>query len=200
MMWRWLQLHTVSLRWNWRVRALILVHSAGPASLTFMLCPIHGAGPCCRYCDEAGAPTEQYPFNPNGSPSGIAALCSHDGRHLAMMPHPERCFLTWQQPWYPQDLGLKPSGALRLNGWCLWFFSRGRGKVRVRVIVGGWKYVCVCVYGVHILLIQQPLHMQALAHGSNCSRMHGSGVRRWQLSTEGWLVHTMSLRPTNAPF
>ena len=47
----------------------------------------------------AGTPTEAYPFNPNGSPDGIAALCSPDGRHLAMMPHPERCFLAWQLPW-----------------------------------------------------------------------------------------------------
>eukprot|EP00850_Spirogloea_muscicola_P008078 SM000042S15345 [mRNA] locus=s42:439990:449765:- [translate_table: standard] len=54
-----------------------------------------------RYCDDGGEPTEQYPFCPNGSPGGIAALCSPDGRHLAMMPHPERCFLMWQFPWYP---------------------------------------------------------------------------------------------------
>lgn len=40
--------------------------------------------------------TEEYPFNPNGSPDGMAALCSPDGRHLAMMPHPERCWLDWQ--------------------------------------------------------------------------------------------------------
>lgn len=40
------------------------------------------------YVDDAGAPTEVYPFNPNGSVDGIAALCSPDGRHLAMMPHP----------------------------------------------------------------------------------------------------------------
>ena len=45
--------------------------------------------------------TEAYPFNPNGSPDGIAALCSDDGRHLAMMPHPERVFTTWQWPWMP---------------------------------------------------------------------------------------------------
>ncbi len=51
------------------------------------------------YCDASGAATEQYPFNPNGSLEGIAALCSPDGRHLAMMPHPERCFLMWQNPW-----------------------------------------------------------------------------------------------------
>lgn len=63
-----------------------------------------------QYCDPSGSPTEAYPFNPNGSPNGIAALCSPNGRHLAMMPHPERCFLTWQQPWYPQNLGLKVDG------------------------------------------------------------------------------------------
>jgi len=40
--------------------------------------------------DDEGAITESYPFNPNGSPAGIAGLCSPDGRHLAMMPHPER--------------------------------------------------------------------------------------------------------------
>ena len=61
-----------------------------------------------RYCDERGAPTERYPFNPNGSPDGIAGMCSADGRHLALMPHPERCFQMWQHPWYPRELGLDP--------------------------------------------------------------------------------------------
>jgi phosphoribosylformylglycinamidine synthase len=46
-----------------------------------------------RYADDAGDATEAYPFNPNGSPHGIAALCTPDGRHLAIMPHPERTFL-----------------------------------------------------------------------------------------------------------
>jgi phosphoribosylformylglycinamidine synthase len=41
-----------------------------------------------RYVDDANEATEVYPFNPNGSVDGIAALCSPDGRHLAMMPHP----------------------------------------------------------------------------------------------------------------
>jgi phosphoribosylformylglycinamidine synthase len=63
-----------------------------------------------RYVDSEGKPTETYPFNPNGSPLGIAALSSANGRHLAMMPHPERCFLTWQLPHYPKDLGLDPYG------------------------------------------------------------------------------------------
>eukprot|EP00879_Flechtneria_rotunda_P005989 GHRR01006298.1.p1 GENE.GHRR01006298.1~~GHRR01006298.1.p1 ORF type:complete len:1281 (+),score=448.03 GHRR01006298.1:710-4552(+) len=63
-----------------------------------------------RYVDASGQPTETYPFNPNGSPLGIAALSSANGRHLAVMPHPERCFLTWQLPFYPKDLGLDPYG------------------------------------------------------------------------------------------
>ena len=54
-----------------------------------------------RYVDAGGAITEAYPANPNGSPAGVAALCSPCGRHLALMPHPERCFLGWQAPWAP---------------------------------------------------------------------------------------------------
>ncbi len=55
------------------------------------------------YVDDEGTPTEKYRFNPNGSPFGIAAFCSPDGRHLAMMPHPERSFLLWQWPWIPEE-------------------------------------------------------------------------------------------------
>lgn len=77
-----------------------------------------------RYVDDSGEITEKYPFNPNGSPHGIAALCSSDGRHLALMPHPERTFLKWQWPWMPEDLkrDLKASPWLRLfqnaRTWC----------------------------------------------------------------------------------
>jgi phosphoribosylformylglycinamidine synthase len=45
----------------------------------------------------------EYPGNPNGSPEGIAAICSDNGRHLAMMPHLERAFLPWQWAHYPDD-------------------------------------------------------------------------------------------------
>ncbi len=37
-----------------------------------------------------------YPANPNGSPFNTAAICSDDGRHLAIMPHPERALFPWQ--------------------------------------------------------------------------------------------------------
>jgi phosphoribosylformylglycinamidine synthase len=57
-----------------------------------------------RYVDDDAVPTEAYPFNPNGSPNGIASLCSPCGRHLAIMPHPERCVLKWQQGYLPPYL------------------------------------------------------------------------------------------------
>ena len=57
-----------------------------------------------RFVDDESRITGSYPFNPNGSPAGIAGLCSPDGRHLAMMPHPERSVLTWQWGWMPEDL------------------------------------------------------------------------------------------------
>ncbi|KAH7548137.1 hypothetical protein JRO89_XS14G0072200 [Xanthoceras sorbifolium] len=63
-----------------------------------------------RYCDDDGSPTAVYPFNVNGSPLGVAAICSPDGRHLAMMPHPERCFLMWQFPWYPKHWTMDKKG------------------------------------------------------------------------------------------
>lgn len=55
------------------------------------------------YVDPDGNATEAYPYNPNGSKEGWTALSSPDGRHLGMMPHPERCFLTWQWPWMPES-------------------------------------------------------------------------------------------------
>ncbi|XP_054263875.1 phosphoribosylformylglycinamidine synthase [Macrosteles quadrilineatus] len=54
-----------------------------------------------KYVDDNSEPTERYPFNPNGSVGGVAGVCSQDGRHLALMPHPERCTLSWQQPYVP---------------------------------------------------------------------------------------------------
>ncbi len=57
-----------------------------------------------RFVDPDHAPSERYPFNPNGSPRGITALCSPDGRHLALMPHPERLSTQlWQWPWRPPE-------------------------------------------------------------------------------------------------
>jgi phosphoribosylformylglycinamidine synthase len=53
------------------------------------------------YIDNKGDPTEKYPYNPNGSIKGVASICSSNGRHLAIMPHPERSYLKYQIPWSP---------------------------------------------------------------------------------------------------
>jgi len=45
----------------------------------------------------------EYPGNPNGSDGAIAALCSADGRHVAMMPHLERAIFPWQCAYYPAE-------------------------------------------------------------------------------------------------
>ncbi|HMN92934.1 MAG TPA: phosphoribosylformylglycinamidine synthase [Hydrogenophaga sp.] len=52
-----------------------------------------------RFVDNHGAATEQYPFNPNGSPDGLTAVTTADGRFTAMMPHPERVFRNIQMSW-----------------------------------------------------------------------------------------------------
>ena len=57
-----------------------------------------------RFVDNAGAATEQYPFNPNGSPAGLTAVTTADGRFTAMMPHPERVFRNIQMSWTSGDL------------------------------------------------------------------------------------------------
>ena len=44
-----------------------------------------------------------YPGNPNDSDFSVAALSSHDGRHLAIMPHIERSLFAWNWPYYPAD-------------------------------------------------------------------------------------------------
>ena len=52
-----------------------------------------------RYVDHQGAATEAYPLNPNGSPGGLTAVTTADGRFTAMMPHPERVFRNVQMSW-----------------------------------------------------------------------------------------------------
>ena len=49
-----------------------------------------------RYIDNRGAVASGYPFNPNGSPDGLAGVTTADGRFTIMMPHPERTFRSVQ--------------------------------------------------------------------------------------------------------
>src|SRR5450755_2014316 len=54
-----------------------------------------------RFVDNRNEMTERYPYNPNGSPHGIAGLTTRDGRFSILMPHPERVFRTVQMSWHP---------------------------------------------------------------------------------------------------
>ena len=80
-----------------------------------------------RFVDDEGEPTTEYPLNPNGSPQGIAALTSPDGRHLAIMPHPERSFLSWQWGWIPEEW----KGKTTASPW-LKIFQNARNGARDR--------------------------------------------------------------------
>ncbi|MCJ1364014.1 hypothetical protein MMC16_003123 [Acarospora aff. strigata] len=58
-----------------------------------------------RYIDTHSLqPTEKYPFNPNGSPDGVAGVRTPDGRVLALMPHPERTVLGGVGSWIPEGM------------------------------------------------------------------------------------------------
>ena len=76
------------------------------------------------YTTPDGLATEQYPYNPNGSPNGWTALCDKSGRHVAMMPHPERVphLHNWHYipPELKETLEASPwlTCAQNLREWC----------------------------------------------------------------------------------
>ncbi len=74
---------------------------------------------------------EQYPGNPNGSQYQAAAVCSADGRHLAMMPHLERSIFPWQ--WAHKEDGLQTA---QITPWMEAFVNARR-----------WVAECVETFG-----------------------------------------------------
>ncbi len=58
-----------------------------------------------RFVDGRGEVATRYPQNPNGSPGGVTAVTTADGRVTIMMPHPERVFRSVQLSWRPRDWG-----------------------------------------------------------------------------------------------
>ena len=63
-----------------------------------------------QYVDASGKPTEEFPANPNGSPTGIASLVSADGQVIGMMPHPEAHLSRLNHPAWP--LRVRDGGSL----------------------------------------------------------------------------------------
>ena len=72
-----------------------------------------------RYVDHHRQPATRYPYNPNGSPAGIAALSNADGRVTITMPHPERSVRSVQNSW-------RPDGAGEYSGWMRLFRNARR--------------------------------------------------------------------------
>ncbi len=93
---------------------VVVSHGEGRADFSAHgdLAKVHTA---LQYIDGTGEVTQTYPLNPNGSPQGIAGVCSTDGRVTIMMPHPERVFRSAQMSWCPDDWqGSELSGWYRL--------------------------------------------------------------------------------------
>jgi phosphoribosylformylglycinamidine synthase len=63
-----------------------------------------------QFVDHRGQATEAYPFNPNGSPDGLTAVTTADGRFTALMPHPERVTRNATLSWRPKRWGDLDSG------------------------------------------------------------------------------------------
>jgi phosphoribosylformylglycinamidine synthase len=82
-------------------------HGEGRAELDAAgLAALEAAGlVAARFVDGRGEVAASYPANPNGSPGGVAAVTSRDGRITVMMPHPERVFRTAQMSWHPAEWG-----------------------------------------------------------------------------------------------
>ncbi|MFC1554787.1 phosphoribosylformylglycinamidine synthase I [candidate division KSB1 bacterium] len=49
---------------------------------------------------DSGEPTEEYPYNPNGSVNGIAGICDPSGRIFGLMPHPEAFLSPYNHPFW----------------------------------------------------------------------------------------------------
>ena len=58
-----------------------------------------------RFVTPDGQVATTYPANPNGSPDGLTAVTTPDGRFTAMMPHPERVQRNAQLSWTDAPIG-----------------------------------------------------------------------------------------------
>jgi phosphoribosylformylglycinamidine synthase subunit PurQ / glutaminase len=74
---------------------------------------------------KTGAPTTEYPLNPNGTPFGIAALTDPTGRLFGLMPHPEAFLHRTNHPrWTREELPEEGAG-LKLFRNAVEFVRRG---------------------------------------------------------------------------
>ncbi|HEX8788479.1 MAG TPA: phosphoribosylformylglycinamidine synthase, partial [Telluria sp.] len=83
---------------------LAIAHGEGYADFSLTGDPASVIG-ALRYVDNRGQATEQYPFNPNGSPGGLTSVTTGDGRFTVMMPHAERVARSVTMSWHPDGWG-----------------------------------------------------------------------------------------------
>ncbi|HZY18508.1 MAG TPA: phosphoribosylformylglycinamidine synthase [Ramlibacter sp.] len=81
---------------------IVVAHGEGYANFAHRGDPARAIA-AMRFVDHHGLPTETYPLNPNGSPGGLTAVTTADGRFTAMMPHAERVFRNAQMSWSGGD-------------------------------------------------------------------------------------------------
>ena len=101
---------------------VVVAHGEGRAE--FAAGDIEKAHIAINYIDNYGEATEYFPANPNGSPNGITGLTTIDGRVTIMMPHPERCFRTLQNSWYPDNWGEDGAWMRMFRNARLWISQR----------------------------------------------------------------------------
>jgi phosphoribosylformylglycinamidine synthase len=81
---------------------IVVAHGEGRVEPRGSVSELAAAGiVAMRYVDHHGRVTTHYPENPNGSPEGITAVSTLDGRATILMPHPERMVRTVQYSWHP---------------------------------------------------------------------------------------------------
>jgi phosphoribosylformylglycinamidine synthase len=74
---------------------------------------------------KTGAPTTEYPLNPNGSPFGIAALTDPTGRLFGLMPHPEAFLHRTNHPRWTREALPEEGAGVALFRNAVEFIRRG---------------------------------------------------------------------------
>jgi len=94
---------------------IVTSHGEGRAAWPSSSVPMDPRMIALRYVDNHAKPTEEYPYNPNGSPQGMTGFTTLDGRVTMLMPHPERVFKVWQLSWHPKHWKDSPWMKLFIN-------------------------------------------------------------------------------------
>ena len=114
---RWIRLKVSSLKSEFlkveEVIELPIAHGEGkflPSDAQSMKRWEQGGQLVLKYVDPEGRDAG-YPWNPNGSTSGVAGICDPTGRVLGLMPHPERFQDATNHPqWTRRGADVRPDG------------------------------------------------------------------------------------------